>query len=176
MLDNNFLSAFGVSQHNSDKYCQYLNDTMNRYNISSPEQQAHFISQILHESGNLQFSVELASGKAYEGRKDLGNINPGDGVKFKGRGLIQITGRSNYASYGTYLNRDLLTFPETLGEPELAADSAGWFWAIHRPELLELSKDKNNIEKITRKINGGLNGLDDRLAKFQIACNLLGIK
>ncbi len=87
-----------------------------------------FIAQIAHESGELTYVQEIASGKAYEGRKDLGNTQPGDGIRYKGRGLIQLTGRANYEKYGQLMGLDLINNPELLEEPEFAALSAAYFW------------------------------------------------
>ncbi len=118
-----------------------------------------FIAQLAHESGEFRYVKELASGSAYEGRKDLGNTEKGDGVKFKGRGLIQITGRANYTKLGAALGLDLLNKPELLEEPINAARSAGWFWLTNK--LNELAETGDFI-KVTKRINGGTNGLTDR--------------
>ncbi len=142
--------------------------------IDSPLRQAHFLAQIGHESGELRFREEIASGEAYEGRADLGNTQPGDGRRFKGRGLIQLTGRANYAEYGRAINREaeLLAKPELVAsDPELCVDVAGWFWA--KRGLNELA-DRDELTAITRRINGGLNGLEDRRRLYQRAKSLLG--
>ena len=97
--------------------------------------------------------------RGYEGRLDLGNTEPGDGAKFRGRGLLQTTGRANYAATGKALGVDLLLRPELLGLPPLAARSAGWFW--QRKGLNELA-DAGDFTECTRRINGGLNGLAQR--------------
>jgi putative chitinase len=107
---------------------------------------------------------ELASGTAYEGRKDLGNTSLGDGVRYKGRGLLQITGKHNYTLCGLALDLPLLEKPELLEQPENAALSAGWFW--YNKNLNSFCDD---FRKVTRKINGGLNGLADRLKLFERA-------
>ena len=153
-----------------DKFFAHLCDAMTEFEINTPARQASFLAQIGHESGQLRYVRELASGEAYEGRADLGNTQPGDGVRFKGRGLIQITGRSNYIDCGKALALDLLAHPELLEEPESACRSAGWFWKTHG--LNELA-DAGDQVKITRRINGGTNGLADRLALFQIAQKVL---
>lgn len=151
---------------NIDKFWQPLNDTMEEFQINTPTRQAAFLAQIGHESGSLRYVRELASGEAYEGRADLGNTQPGDGVRYKGRGLIQITGRANYAACGAALGVDLIADPAQLEQPERAARSAGWFWLTHGCNELA---DAGNFQKLTRRINGGLNGLDDRLALWERA-------
>ena len=150
-----------------------LNGAMHEFHINSPIRQAAFIAQIAHESGELRYVEEIASGIAYEYRKDLGNTQPGDGMKFKGRGLIQITGRNNYHECGKALGVDLITNPELLETNDLACRSAAWFWASHG--LNDLA-DKGDINRICRRINGGLNGLSDRMAYYAKAMLYLGAK
>lgn len=147
-------------------FCDALNDAMDTYNINTPQRQTAFLAQIAHESGELRYVEEIASGKAYEGRADLGNTQPGDGVRFKGRGLIQITGRANYARCGAALGLELLEHPELLSDPGNASRSAAWFWMTHG--LNELA-DADNFRKITLRINGGLTGQEDRLAYWELA-------
>lgn len=148
-----------------------LNAAMQEYHINNLERQAAFIAQIAHESGELRYVEEIASGTAYEGRKDLGNTIPGDGMRYKGRGLIQITGRNNYAECGKALGVDLITNPELLETNEMACRSAAWFWASRG--LNDLA-DKGDFERITKRINGGLNGQKDRLAYFVKAKSFIG--
>ena len=147
---------------NIQRYHPSLLAGMLARDISTPLRQAHFLSQIGHESGALVFTEELASGDAYEGRADLGNTQPGDGPRFKGRGLIQLTGRANYTKYGhdkgrNFVDGDNCTLLAT--DPELAVDVACWFW---KTRGLNALADADDIEAVTRRINGGLNGLDDR--------------
>ncbi len=145
-----------------DKFFPQLVPTLLAYAIDSPLRQAHFIAQIGHESGALRFTEELASGDAYENRSDLGNIYPGDGRKFKGRGLIQLTGRANYERYGLVKGRNFTdgNNPEVIAtDPQLAVDVACWFWKTHG--LNELA-DKDDVRAVTQRINGGLNGISDR--------------
>ena len=146
---------------NIDKFLPHLNDTMATFEIDTPMRQAHFLAQIAHESGSLRYVREIASGEAYEGRKDLGNVMPGDGPRFKGRGLIQLTGRTNYKLFDEYTHQeyDLLHHPERVEQPDLASLVAGWFW--HRNKLNELAA-RDQLMKITKKINGGYNGLEAR--------------
>jgi putative chitinase len=147
-----------------------LNATMLEFNINTPLRQAAFLAQVGHESGQLKYLKELASGAAYEGRKALGNTQAGDGMRYKGRGLIQITGRANYQACGTALGIDLINRPELLETPLLACRSAGWFWSAHG--LNELA-DKGDQVAVTKRINGGTNGLADRLALFAVAVKVL---
>ena len=105
-----------------------LNAAMAEFGITTPARQASFLAQLAHESGQLVYVRELASGAAYEGRKDLGNVQLGDGVRFRGRGLLQVTGRANYAACGKALGLDLLTKPALLEQTVNACRAAGWFW------------------------------------------------
>ena len=154
-------------------FIEPLNAAMHEFHINSPIRQAAFIAQIAHESGELRYVEEIASGSAYEGRKDLGNTQPGDGMKYKGRGLIQITGRNNYLECGKALGVDLVTQPELLETNDLACRSAAWFWASHG--LNDLA-DKGDFERITKRINGGYNGLKERQAYYAKALLFLGAK
>lgn len=141
-----------------------LNTAMQRYQIVGRKRVAAFIAQLGHESGQLRYVREIwgptpAQAK-YEGRADLGNTRPGDGSKYRGRGLIQITGRANYVACGEALGLDLITQPELLELPQYAAISAAWFW---KQNGLNDLADRDQFNTITRRINGGLNGLHDRL-------------
>jgi putative chitinase len=135
--------------------------------------QAAFLAQIAHESGSLCYVRELASGQAYEGRSDLGNTEPGDGVRFKGRGLIQITGRDNYRAVSKALYGDdetLQLHPELLEDVVPACRSAAWFWWSHGLNALA---DTGAFRAITRRINGGMKGQPDRLAFYATAKEVL---
>lgn len=147
-----------------------LNAAMAEFDIGTPARRASFLSQVGHESGQLLYVRELASGAAYEGRADLGNTQPGDGRRYRGRGLIQITGRANYAACGAALGLDLIARPELLEQPVNACRSAGWFWKTHG--LNELA-DAGDQVKVCRRVNGGTNGLADRLALFDVAQRVL---
>jgi putative chitinase len=156
-----------------EQYVEPLNAAMLEFEIDNPVREAMFIAQLAHESGGFHYVKELATGRDYEGRIDLGNIYPGDGVRYKGRGLIQITGRSNYhlCSMALFGDKRLLDQPELLEQPLLAARSAAWFWKEHG--LNELA-DNNDFKLITKRINGGYNGYQDRLAMLARAQRLLG--
>ena len=140
-----------------------LNDAMPgliaRAKLTSDLRFAHFLAQIAHESAGFRTTEEYASGSAYEGRRDLGNTQPGDGRRFKGRGLIQVTGRANARRMSKVLGQDFERKPELLQRFPWAADTAAVFWSDHR---LNDYADADNILTITKRINGGLNGLPDR--------------
>ncbi len=160
------------SQSRLNQLLPYLNTTMQRYGITTAMRKAHFLSQTAHESDGFNTNEEYASGAAYEGRRDLGNTKSGDGVRFKGRGLIQVTGRSNYAECGNALGVDLIGNPQRLADFELACLSAGWYWDTRN---LNSYVDNDDVIQITRIINGGLNGLDDRQAYLARAKQVFGI-
>ena len=128
-----------------------LVDAMGEFEINTIPRQASFLAQVAHESAQLRYVRELAPGTAYENRRDLGNVIPGDGVRFKGRGLLQVTGRTNYKACGRALGLDLITRPELLELPANACRSAAWFWKEHG--LNELA-DEGDQTKVTRRING----------------------
>lgn len=155
-----------ASLANINTFVTPLNAAMNEFDINNPLREAAFIAQIAHESGGFHYVKERASGAAYEGRKDLGNLDPGDGVRYKGRGLIQITGRTNYEKCGLALDLPLLAQPELLEQPSNACRSAAWFWKTHG--LNELA-DKEDFLLVTKKINGGTNGYQDRMAYYERA-------
>lgn len=129
------------------------------------------MAQLAHESGNFRYMEEIASGRAYEGRKDLGNTEKGDGTRYKGRGPIQLTGRANYRKYGLALGIDFENNPEIVALPSIGMLVACKYWDDNG--LNELA-DKDDINLITRRINGGFNGLDDRKAKLNTMKNMLG--
>ena len=151
-----------------------LNAAMGHYQIVGTKRVAAFIAQIGHESGQLKYVKEIwgptAAQAKYEGRKDLGNTVAGDGSKYRGRGLIQITGRANYMACGEALNLDLIKQPEQLEKPQHACMSAAWFWAT---KGLNTLADSGQFDKITRRINGGQNGAADRQALFARAMRVL---
>jgi putative chitinase len=160
----------GILIHASEvkvrRYFPFLDSLMEANLINTPMRMAHFLAQLGHESGELLYSEEIASGEAYEGRTDLGNTEPGDGPRFKGRGLIQLTGRANYRSYGVARGMDFTadaaaTLLST--DPLRAVDVSCWFWTVHN---LNTIADGDNVEAVTRVVNGGLRGLADRKAKL----------
>ncbi len=157
------------------KYSSALAAKMQDRSITTPLRQAHFLAQVGHESGELRYDEEIASGQAYEGRTDLGNTQPGDGPRFKGRGLIQLTGRANYTTYGQAVSKDLTTNDQwklVADDPNLAVDVACWFWETRR---LNTFADQDDVTTITKRINGGLNGIDDRKRLLTRAKFFLGL-
>ena len=151
-----------------------LNTAMNRYQIIGTKRVAAFIAQIGHESGQLKYVKEIwgptAAQVKYEGRKDLGNTVAGDGSKYRGRGLIQVTGWANYMACGEALGLDLIKQPELLEKPQHACMSAAWFWATRGLNTLA---DAGQFDRITRRINGGQNGAADRQALYARALKVL---
>jgi len=128
-------------------------------------QLAQFLAQMCHESDSYRAMEEYASGAAYEGRRDLGNTQPGDGVRYKGRGFIQITGRANYRTYGSKLGLPLEADPTLASNPEIGAKVAISYWkTIVVPKVSDFS----DTTRVTKLINGGKNGLDDRLKYFKL--------
>lgn len=157
-------------------FAQPIADCMDRYEINTPLRRVHFLAQVGHESGQLRYREEIASGAAYEGRRDLGNFKAGDGQRFKGRGLIQLTGRDNYTKYDTYrgANRKYVTSPHLVAEePDTCVDVAGWYWMNRR---INTAADKDSILTVTRFVNGGYNGLDDRKRLLRLAKQAYGLE
>lgn len=153
-----------------DIFLPLINQCLEDYDISTAQRIRMYLAQVGHESAQLRYTEEIASGIAYEGRKDLGNTEAGDGVRYKGRGLIQLTGRSNYALCGLSLDVDLLSNPQELATPLLAVLSSGWFWKNHNLNSL---CDLGLFEDLTRRINGGLNGYPNRYQLYQRALQVI---
>ena len=151
-----------------------LNAAMGHYQIVGAKRVAAFIAQIGHESGQLKYVKEIwgptAAQAKYEGRKDLGSTVAGDGSKYRGRGLIQITGKNNYRACGEELGLDLIAQPELLEKPQHACMSAAWFWAT---KGLSTLADAGQFDKITQRINGGQNGAAHRKALYARALKVL---
>lgn len=160
------------TQTNRDKYLPYINQFSKEYQMNTPEILCAFLAQIGHESGQLRYVEEIATGKAYENRKDLGNIVKGDGIFYKGRGLIQITGRSNYTSLSETLKIDFVTNPYLLKEPIYAVLSAFWYWDTRKLKKWSTLKDSDFVT-LTKRINGGLNGYKNRVEIWNRAKRLL---
>jgi len=151
------------------KYFDALKYGMLTNGITSPLRMAHFLAQLGHESKDFIYTEEIASGADYEGNDDIGNTEPGDGKRFKGRGLIQITGRYNYEAYGKARGKDYTSDENSkllATNSSLAVDVAIWFWSKKK---LNNYADNDNIRKITYIINGGYNGFQDRKSKLERA-------
>jgi putative chitinase len=153
-------------------YAPLLTAFMDSHQIDSAKRRAAFLAQICHESGSLKYTLEIADGSAYEHRKDLGNTEPGDGRRFRGRGLIQTTGRANYQRTGVALDLDLIAEPELLEIPMHATRSACWFW---QSRGLNEHADADRFGTITKIINGGYNGMDDRIQHWLRIRRVIGL-
>lgn len=153
-----------------EKYLPALNRAMGEHEINTTQRKAAFLAQIAVESGELRYSEEIASGEAYEGRVGLGNTQPGDGKRFKGRGLIQLTGRANYRRIGKALGLDLENHPELAEQPENSARIAAHFFKARG--LNEIS-DRGDIQLVSRRVNGGTNGMKERCEFYARACTIL---
>jgi len=195
-MTNEQLAALGIDS----KWLEPLNEVFAKYEINTSKRQAAFIGQCAHESNNfkilqenLNYSTEglmktwpsrfptkeiadqyarqpaKIAGKVYNGR--LGNTSEEEASKFLGRGLIQLTGKENYDNCGKAIGVDLISQPELLAEPNYACMSAGWFW---NKKGLNALADAGDFETMTKRINGGLIGLDDRKAKIAKAVSILG--
>ncbi|API58106.1 hypothetical protein BSL82_01330 [Tardibacter chloracetimidivorans] len=144
------------------------------FDISTPLRIAHFMAQAAHETGGFRWLEEIwgptLAQMRYEGRRDLGNVKPGDGQRFKGRGIFQLTGRGNYEDYGKTLGLDLIAHPYLAADPGNSVLIAGSYW---KRKGLNALADADNCEKITRAINGGLNGFPERLAYVERLKGLL---
>lgn len=147
------------------RYAQAIEDACIRFGIDTTLRKAHFLAQVAHESGGFRYVREIwgptAAQRGYEGRADLGNVRPGDGKRFMGRGLIQITGRANYTEYSADMYGDdrCVQEPVMLEMLPDAALCAGWFW---QKRGLNRLADIDDIRAVTKRINGGYNGLADR--------------
>lgn len=184
MITKEHLKAIvpGIKPANLEIYVPLLNIYMAEYEINNKARITQFLANLAHESGSFNYTREIASGAAYEGRTDLGNTQAGDGRRFRGRGLIQLTGRANYAwcSQGLFGNDRLVENPSLLEEPEAATKSACWFWAVAKTlnAIADLpdtwtktwkGKTYSRFEWIVLRINGGQNGLAERKAFYERA-------
>jgi predicted chitinase len=170
----------------------FLNEAMIEAEITDPDvvgcevpsvRAAAFLAQLACESAEFRYFEEIADGKAYEGRADLGNTHPGDGPRFKGRGPIQITGRANYKAAGDALGLDLVNHPELAAKPEIGFRLAAWFWKSRGLNVIadsicgtnDASERARRFDAVTRKINGGTNGKIVRDLYFARACAALKV-
>jgi len=184
------LSKLGID----DKWLAPLEEVFAKYNMNTPERQAAFVGQCMHESGNfktlqenLNYSAdrmhivwpsrfptldsakpydrnpEKIANKVYSNRMGNGNEASGEGYKYRGRGLIQLTGKDNYVNAAKALDADLVNNPELVSEPKYAALTAGWFW---NKRNLNAEADAKDYTGMTRKINGGVLGINERIARI----------
>ena len=153
-----------------DGFADALPGICEKFDITTKNRQSHFIAQCAHECDHFKTTQEYASGQAYEGRKDLGNTHSGDGKRYKGRGLIQLTGRFNYATAGKALGRDFINDPELVERFPAAADVSAWYWDTHK---LNHHADNDDVRAVTKAINGGYNGLDSRMAYLATAKSVI---
>lgn len=202
MIDKDVLAkCMPQASHSAiETYTDYIILTAAEFDLNSPERIAAFISQIGHESGDLRHVVEnlnygvdgllktfrkyfnsdnvsqyarkpeLIANRVYANRMGNGDEDSGDGWKFRGRGLIQITGRENYLECGQDINHDLIEDPSYLETPEGACRSAGWFWGYRK---LNVFADVGNIKEVSFRVNGGFNGLQDRIDRYHRALGIL---
>ena len=177
------LRAVGANVARAELWLEPMRAAADVYDIYTPERVAAFLAQIGHESAGLKYTTELwgpsPAQRRYEGREDLGNTQPGDGARYKGHGLIQTTGRANHARVRDRLRQrlgdwvpDFEAHPELLATHEWAALSAADYWDDRGLNALA---DAGEFERITRRINGGLNGQADRLAKWRAVRAELGL-
>ncbi len=160
----------GARIDRATEWLAVIESAMREFGIDTRLRQAMFLAQIGHESGGMRYTAEIwgntAAQQSYEGRKNLGNTQVGDGFKYRGRGLIQTTGRYNYEATAKALGIDCVNNPDLLLEPENAARSAAWWWQSHN---LNRFADADDCKGCTKVINGGYNGLDQRLALYAAA-------
>lgn len=155
-------------------YLPHFENAMRAAGITNVRRAAAWCAQIGHESVGLRYMEEIADGSAYNGRSDLGNVFPGDGPRFKGRGPIQLTGRSNYAAFGAWCKSQgyiddanlFVNQPEIVARPQWGFLAASWYWVVARPQINSYA-DAGNFDAVTRAINGGYHGKPDRDARYQ---------
>lgn len=166
--------TYKMSLARAEQAFSVLYPAMQKAGITTPFRISAFIAQVAHESGGFHYLEELASGQVYEGRADLGNTQPGDGVRFKGRGYIQLTGRVNYAAASQDLGLDLVAQPTLASEPDVAARLATWFWT--KKGLNQLAdQGPSAFDTITRRINGALRGKAKRDEIYYRSLSMMGI-
>lgn len=144
-----------------------------KFGITNNLRLAHFLAQCAHESGDWRYRNEIASGQAYEGRRDLGNTQTGDGVRFKGRGYIQLTGRANYGVFSQFIGEDCVAQPELVANKYPLASAAFFFNRNKLWTICDQGATDDVVTKVSKRVNGGTNGLADRLAKFRVYHGLL---
>ena len=185
MLTNTSLQSImpALPAKRRDEFLPFLQSAIEEFEIDRPARTAAFLAQLAHESGQFRFMEEIwgptDAQRRYEPSSTLatrlGNNQPGDGKRFKGRGPIQITGRANYDRFGKLLDVDLVAAPERAAVPDLAFRIAGLFWSKKGLNELADRATPEAFREITRRINGGFNGLADREKFYAAACSALGV-
>lgn len=150
---------------------QDLNECLLRFEINTPQRLTHFLAQIAHESGGLRWLKELADGRAYENRADLGNNQSGDGPKYKGAGAIQLTGRSNYQAFARFMKDPAIMRGCDYVAENYPFTSAGFWW--HNNNMNALCDRGATVEQVTLRVNGGFNGLQDRIYYYNRAIQVI---
>jgi len=155
----------------SDQQFNDLNSCLQRFEINTVPRIRHFLSQTAHESGGLRWMEEIASGSAYEGRRDLGNTSPGDGRKYKGAGVIQLTGRHNYQKFADFIKDQKVMQGHSYVAQVYPFTSAGFWWKNNN--MNALCDRGATVREVTKKVNGGYNGLSDRQRYYDKACQVI---
>ena len=155
----------------SDQQFNDLNSCLQRFEINTVPRIRHFLSQTAHESGGLRWMEELASGSAYEGRRNLGNTSPGDGRKYKGAGVIQLTGRHNYQKFADFIKDQNVMQGHSYVAQVYPFNSAGFWWKNNN--MNALCDRGGTVKEVTKKVNGGYNGLSDRQRYYDKACQVI---
>ena len=166
--------AASLSSDSARRWLDHINQTAAIYRLlDNPFRMAAWIAQVGHESAGFHYTREIwgptKAQLGYEGRRDLGNDQTGDGKRYLGRGLIQVTGRANYKEMGIRLYQPFETFPELLEQDQWAARVAGEFWMSRRLNAIADMGTEDSFRDLTRRINGGFNGYADRFARWEIA-------
>jgi putative chitinase len=201
MTSEELAQALKLTPAKAEEWIDAINETFDRFEINTPERQACFLGQCAHESAgftalkeNLNYSAEgltkvwpkrfpsldaaqpyhrnpeKIANKVYADRMGNGDEGSGEGFKYRGRGLIQLTGKDNYRACGEALGADLVDDPDQVSSPKFAALSAGWFWDKNK---LNQYADANDMTTLTKRINGGTHGIEDRIARTQHALDVL---
>lgn len=173
-----------LSSARATTFLPFLGAAMTEFEIGTPARQAAFLAQLAHESGQLRFMEELWGPTSAQMRYEpvttlasrLGNTEPGDGRRFKGRGPIQITGRDNYRRYGGLLGLDLIADPPLAAKPDVAFRIAGLYWSRNGLNGLADEVSADAFKRMTRVINGGFNGLVDRERFYAVARRVLDVQ
>src|SRR5688500_11011639 len=172
-----------LSDQRNGELLPFLSAAMAEFGIQTPRRAAAFVAQLAHESGELRFMEEIWGPTDAQRRYEpltklsqaLGNTAAGDGRLFKGRGPIQLTGRANYRRFGNLLNVDLEADPPRAAKPDVAFRIAGLFWSRNGLNELADAATEDAFKEITKRINGGTNGLADRQKFYAAACQVLGV-